>query len=354
MKHNGNLQVAGRLSAPKLIVGDFVGTTLTSGSYEFPLGIGINGDVLTISGGKLIFDHALTSQVAQISGYINENTNSINTLFSTYANSTTVESISAGLQTQIDSINIEAGTNIIVVEGPDNTWNISVLTGVNGAMWFPVAGNGMSITPATTSSNLFTVIDYISKTTVAAISAGLQSQVVQISGYTSQNTNGLNTLFSTYANSTTVAAISAGLQSQILASSGAYATIDDIINLDLDLQSQITNSHNSIKTLYSTYTNISTTQAISAGLQSQISQIIPTTGGQGTFQLNTSNILFTITHSVLTSLNSKFPIITLQIPSSGSNLLTTAITNRTLSTFDVILSQVPNVSGYYVNWLLVG
>ena len=235
-----------------------------------------------------------------------------------------------------------------------NNSNWTLLSWGGGSSWLPTEGTGMSITAPDTSSYLFSVNDYISGTEVASISAGLDTR-------STSNTNSINTLFSTYTNSTTTQAISAGLQSQILglqsqilATSGAYATTDDIINLDLDLQSQITISKNSINTLYSTYTNISTTQAISAGLQSQISQITSTINNQGTSQLDTSNILFTITHSVLTSLNSKFPIITLQIPSSGSNLILASITNRTLSSFDVILSQVPNISGYYVNWLLAG
>ena len=49
---------------------------------------------------------------------------------------------------------------------------------------------------------------YANSTTVAAISAGLNTQVASAN-------NSVNTLFSTYANSTTVAAISAGLNTQI-------------------------------------------------------------------------------------------------------------------------------------------
>lgn len=49
MKHNGNLKVAGRLSSKKIIVGDFSGTVVTSGSYMLPYPKGNNGDVLTIT-----------------------------------------------------------------------------------------------------------------------------------------------------------------------------------------------------------------------------------------------------------------------------------------------------------------
>jgi hypothetical protein len=59
MKHNGNLQVAGRLSGSKLIVGDFVGTALTSGSYEFPRQVGIDGSTLRLSGNQAFWDSTL-------------------------------------------------------------------------------------------------------------------------------------------------------------------------------------------------------------------------------------------------------------------------------------------------------
>ena len=49
MKHNGNLKVAGRLSSKKIIVGDFSGTSVTSGSYELPYPIGKENDVLSVT-----------------------------------------------------------------------------------------------------------------------------------------------------------------------------------------------------------------------------------------------------------------------------------------------------------------
>lgn len=49
MKHNGNLQVTGRLASRKVIVGSFSGTTLTSGSYELPYPLGNVGSVFTIT-----------------------------------------------------------------------------------------------------------------------------------------------------------------------------------------------------------------------------------------------------------------------------------------------------------------
>jgi hypothetical protein len=93
-----------------------------------------------------------------------------------------VAAISAGLQSQIDSINLVAGANVSIIENPNNTWTISSVGGGGGNSWLPVAGTGMTITAPTSSSYLFTVSDYIGKTEVAAISSGLQSQLISISG----------------------------------------------------------------------------------------------------------------------------------------------------------------------------
>jgi len=113
---------------------------------------------------------------------ISSQNNSINTLYSNYTNISTTHSISAGLQEQLDSINIVAGSNVTVVQNPNKTWTISSIGGSGGGGgtgngWTPIAGTGMSITAPTTSSYLFSVDDYIGATEVASISSGLQSQL---------------------------------------------------------------------------------------------------------------------------------------------------------------------------------
>jgi hypothetical protein len=106
---------------------------------------------------------------------------------------TSLRPITGNLQSQINNLN-----DII------NSGNV----GGSGHDWTPIAGNGISITAPTSSTYNFSVIDYIGASQVESISANLNSKVVE-------NTNSLQTLFSTYTNSTTTANISAGLQSQI-------------------------------------------------------------------------------------------------------------------------------------------
>jgi hypothetical protein len=236
-------------------------------------------------------------------------------LYSTKAASATVAAISAGLNSKIDSINIVAGSNVTVVQNPSKTWTISSVGG-GGNSWLPVAGLGMTITAPTSSTYLFSVTDYIGKTEVADISAGLQSQinnivipsvtgyatttqVTQLSGYVNQNTNSINDLYATKAASTTVAAISAGLQSQInnivIPNVTGFATISQVASISAVLNTQVTQlsgyvlaNTNSINDLYATRATSSTVQAISGGLQTQITQI----SGYVNQNTNSINTLF--------------------------------------------------------------
>ena len=78
------------------------------------------------------------------------------------------------------------------------------------------------------------------------------------------------------------------------------------------------------------------------------------TSFQGTIELNPNVLSYTIFHDIIESLNINYPILSLQIPTSGDDLLVVGVTNRTLSSFDIVLSQIPNTSGYFVNWSMGG
>jgi hypothetical protein len=97
-----------------------------------------------------------------------------------------VQSISAGYQ---------------LIGGTSNSNWKPLSLGTNQKTWVPLAGQGILISSPATSSYLFSVNDYIGKTEVASISSGLLSQITNLSG--------------------------------------SFATNQDLYNLDLDLQSQI-------------------------------------------------------------------------------------------------------------------
>lgn len=142
MKHNGNLQVAGRLSTPKLIVGDFVGTTITSGSYEFPHSIGLDGSVLSVSAGQVVWD---------------------NTTFATNADT---QAISANLQHQFDislkTINSisPSGNNIDLLGSVSGNQGIEVIPLIDGKIRIQLY-TPISITSFYLTGNTYWELGYI-------------------------------------------------------------------------------------------------------------------------------------------------------------------------------------------------
>ena len=63
--------------------------------------------------------------------------------------------------------------------------------------------------------------------------------------------------------------------------------------------------------------------------------------------LDTTNLLYTITHSPI-DLNLDFPTCQLILPTSGSPSYSVSVTNRTTTSFDIVLSDIPGTTGYKV------
>jgi hypothetical protein len=72
---------------------------------------------------------------------------------------------------------------------------------------------------------------------------------------------------------------------------------------------------------------------------------------QGIVECDTSNSLYTINHPLVDP-NYSNPTISLLIPTSGSNIFVQGITNIQNSSFQVSLSEIPNISGYKIFWHL--
>lgn len=73
---------------------------------------------------------------------------------------------------------------------------------------------------------------------------------------------------------------------------------------------------------------------------------------QGSFSLDTVSQLYTIYHSLLPSISAGNPVISLQLPTANDYLFALGVLNRTTTSFDIVLSQIPSVSGYAINWNL--
>jgi hypothetical protein len=79
----------------------------------------------------------------------------------------------------------------------------------------------------------------------------------------------------------------------------------------------------------------------------------PSSGGiyQGQVTCDITNASYRVNHPSI-DLNYSFPTVSLIVPTSGSNLFVQGITNRSSTTFDVTLSEVPSITGYYISWHL--
>ena len=71
----------------------------------------------------------------------------------------------------------------------------------------------------------------------------------------------------------------------------------------------------------------------------------------GIYPLNTVDKVYTINHPVTPVLWS-VPMVSLTVPGSGSELLVDGVINRTTTSFDVVLSGTPEVTGYSLNWTI--
>jgi hypothetical protein len=95
-------------------------------------------------------------------------------------------------------------------------------------------------------------------------------------------------------------------------------------------------------------------EAISANLQAQIDSIDisgANTSQFGIIECDTITKSYHISHTYV-DVNYTAPQVSLTIPSNSSALYVQGITNRDNYGFDVILSSVPMVSGYKINWLI--
>lgn len=84
------------------------------------------------------------------------------------------------------------------------------------------------------------------------------------------------------------------------------------------------------------------------------SGMTPSTSGQfysGIQDIPVDSNLITIEHSHI-EVNESFPVVSLVIPTSASQLLVNGITNRTEDSFDVVLSGTPDASGHQITWHL--
>lgn len=91
-------------------------------------------------------------------------------------------------------------------------------------------------------------------------------------------------------------------------------------------------------------------QSVSAALSNDISATAVSLY-QGKLDLNTSAYRYTVNHSTVDT-SSVHPVVSLVGPTSGAIVYPLFITNRQATSFDVVLSGVPDATGYAVDWFM--
>jgi hypothetical protein len=155
-----------------------------------------------------------------------------------------------------------------------------------------------------------------------------------------------NSANSRWENTSVVAATSGALDSR-------YTLLSTTASISGNLQSQINLKQNEITLIAGSNVTITESPADTWTISATSSSSAAISGGvyQGIVTCDTTNASYRVTHPTI-DLNYSFPTVSLIVPTSGSNLFVHGITNRTTTTFDVTLSEVPNVTGYYVSWHL--
>ena len=89
-------------------------------------------------------------------------------------------------------------------------------------------------------------------------------------------------------------------------------------------------------------------------IQTQIDDISGSLGTlyQGKITCNTEDMVYTVVHSEI-NVNETFPQISLSVPTSGAALYIQGITNRTPTSFDVVLSSEPETNDYDIYWSIL-
>lgn len=225
-----------------------------------------------------------------------------------------------------------------------------------GAGFTPYAGIGIDITPVG-NDYLFSVEDYISKTEVAGISGDLQDLIFSISIPTSAtflidydaryvNESEIGNYLSSYTLLSTTADISANFQAQIngKAPTAHLHTSNDITDFNEAVDDKVYGLLVAGPNIQISYNDPLNTLTI--GTTFNASALL-----QGIQECDTDNDTYTISHPLVDP-NYSNPTISLLVPMSGSNLFVQGITNVQDTSFQVVLSEVPNVSGYKIFWHL--
>jgi hypothetical protein len=282
-------------------------------------------------------------------GNVGEYFHLTNSQYLDYIAKTEVTNITGNLQTQINNIYEEStvlipGYGISVTESPTQTWTIDI-TGQFG-------DNNLRTEIANITANFENrIIDLennpipdIFRTEVEHISSNLQSQINN-----KANSSDLNN----YTLLSTTSSLTGNLQTQINDLSGIYATNTYVNNISSNIQTQISlislNSLTDVTITNPTSGNILYYDGTNWLNYNYSGQSTAYLNLAGTVECNTTEQSYTINHIPFSD---GIPIVSIVAPTSSSNLYIQNIYDIDNDNFKVILSDMPSITGYKINWTI--
>jgi hypothetical protein len=130
--------------------------------------------------------------------------------------------------------------------------------------------------------------------------------------------------------------------------SGDYASLSEVSSISGDLQTQINSKQDIINLVGGNNVIITESPLNTFTISANISGGGGSYGIQGRLQLNNTDKVYTVTHPQIDP-NLEFPVVSLDIPTSGSDLFVQGIFDRQNTSFKVELSGIPTNS-YGILW----
>jgi len=361
-----------------------------SGGRQFVTSTGLTYSAsMGLSANSIIYVPANTSNWSTAPDNVFE---ALDTLASTDANvSTNLANVSAALHTEIVDISSALYALIVNTSGNLHTEMVDVSSSLYTTVYDVSSALALDIATLTSatvdaSSTLYTIISDVSSslyttvydvssslyttvydvssalyTTVYDVSSSLYTTVYDVSSalaldidtLTSATVDASSTLYTIISDVssslyTTVYDVSSSLYTTVYdVSSSLYTTVYDVSS------SLYTTVYDVSSSLYTTITDVSSnlhayTDSVSASIAANVVAMFD----GGTVTCSTIAYHYPITHRPLVSVSDAFPIVSLTVPTSTSVLYVQGITERTTSGFKVILSDVPDVAGFEINWIL--
>lgn len=323
----------------------------------------VRNDVATISGNL----NTLSGDVAELSNTVVNLTNTVNTIS---GNLDTLEATVQNVETNITAINSDLNTletTIISVSGTlatnyytktDSDNRFVHLTGNENIAGNKTFNNNVTVLGDLNVSGTLTYLDStnlaISDNVIVLNRGEVGAGVTNINAGLTVERGSLpdsNMVFNEVSDRWMVGTGDLSANPPLT----AIALLTDVATVSGALLDEINSSQGDIASLTSSVSTLAITSVAHeiriTNLESTVTDLTASFGTlmQGTVACSISANLYTINHATV-NINTSFPVVSLTVPTSGSTLYVQGILDRTPTNFKVVLSGIPEVTGYAINW----